>query len=92
MLSKKHSLTIDKIKNYQESSDKKKGFDKTLGGYYNHYQEMMKTNRESKDEKRSFKNSMNRILAAEMVEYRVLQSGETMRSKGSRGTTKSKYL
>ena len=84
VISKKHSLTMQKIKNNQKSSDSKNGFDKTLTESYKNYESLLNFNRDSKEEKRSFHNSMNRILAAEMIEYRVLKSGETMRNKKSR--------
>ena len=81
VLSKKHSQTMAKIQGYQVSTDKKKGFDKTLTHFAEQYSSMKGDERASKEEKRSFKNSMNRVLAAEMIKYRLHSAGETMRSK-----------
>ena len=70
-----------KIQSYQTSTDKKKGFDKTVNHFAERYGSMMECNRETKEEKRLLKNSMNRVLAAEMVQYRLHSAGETMRKK-----------
>lgn len=63
--------SIDAIKKKMlKTTDQKNGFDKTVDHCFNSYREMLEGER-GKKEVNNMKNSMNRILAAEMINYRL---------------------
>ena len=58
-------------------------YDKTLNGHFQSYRKLMDNERWQKKEQIEIKNSMNRILAAEMIEYTLLKSDQKMAKTNS---------
>lgn len=57
----------------------KSNFDKTLTHQFGNYTKLLNEERKSPKEQIQFKNSMNRILAAEMINYRLMSAGHFLR-------------
>ena len=78
-----HSETIDNLSKHKESKDAKNGFDKTLQGHHASYKGLMDVERWNMKEEIRLKNSMNRILAAEMIQYNLLKFGGSFNQRKS---------
>lgn len=70
---------MDNIIKRKPSSDQKNGFDKTMKEQFSNYKTLLNEERKNQKDEIKFKNSMNRILAAEMINYRLLSTGHSLR-------------
>lgn len=71
-LLKRNCETMENIRKRKPSSDQKLGFDKTLMQHASNYKTLLNDERKNDRDQAKLKNSMNRILAAEMINYRLL--------------------
>ena len=63
---------MDNIRKRKPSYDQKNGFDKTLNQHTSTYKTLLNEERKNEKDQTKLKNSMNRILAAEMINYRLI--------------------
>lgn len=75
---RKNYETMENIRKKGQSS-RAQGFDKTLQSHFTSYQNLMKEERWSRGEQVGLKNSMNRMLAAEMINFRLMSAGDSFR-------------
>lgn len=75
---------MENIRKKKPSSDRKNGFDKTLKQHTSTYLTLLNDQRKNRKDEAMLKNSMNRILAAEMINYRLLSQGDYIKPQSVR--------
>jgi hypothetical protein len=72
------SETTEMNESSKKDNEPKKGFDKVVVQHYSCYPSLSSRGALSLKEQIQFKNSMNRILDAEMISYRLANTGHSM--------------
>ena len=77
---RKNYQTMENIRKKNEGgTDRKKGFDRTLQNHFSSYQNLLKEERWEKKDQVGLQNSMNRMLGAEMINFRLMSANGTLR-------------